>query len=87
MSPPRATCRAALDDTVRHFRLGMEAAGNESFVGFVDALMGVLANPKPEDEALAAWFPEIVSAQERGDFLRVADLLEFEVRRFLADPY
>lgn len=77
---PRDACRTALDAAARDFRLGMEAAGNECFVSFVDALMVVLADPGPEDEALAVWLPEIVAAQERGDFLRVADVLEYEVR-------
>ena len=60
-------------------RLGMDAQGNEAFVQLVDWLgshpsSGTLM---PRIEPVLA---EIVAAQERGDTLRLADLLEFELQ-------
>ncbi len=64
--------------TARAFRLGMTAEGNDGIVGFVDrwTALGL-------DGAVALRFApilsEVVQAQGRRDYLRVADLLEFEV--------
>jgi len=61
-------------------RLGMDAQGNAAFVGLVDWLVADASS----EPAAAARLPqlepvlaEIVAAQERGDTLRVADVLEF----------
>ena len=72
---------AAAERAARAFRLGMEAQGNEAFVAFVDALSTELANPARADAAaaIAPLLPEIIEAQRRGDFLRVADLLLHEL--------
>ena len=75
-----------LQRAARSFRLGMEAQGNAAFVAFVDALLPELARPARAAlaAALAPLLPEVVAAQKRGDFLRVADLLEHELRPCLA---
>ena len=61
--------------------LELKAQGNEAFVAFVDALSTELANPARADAAaaIAPLLPEIIEAQRRGDFLRVADLLLHEL--------
>lgn len=71
---------------VRSFRLGMEAQGNEACVALVDALLAALAEPgrAPLADQLAPLLPELLAAQARGDCLRVADLLEHELRPRLA---
>lgn len=77
MSPDPSAGLAALRATASSLRLGMEAQGNAAFVQLVDWLCaggGALARP------LEPLLAEIVSAQERGDTLRVADLLEHELR-------
>ena len=63
-------------------RLGMDAQGHEGFVGLVDWLA--------RDPAAGALLPrlepllgEIVRAQERGDTLGLADLLEFRLQPLL----
>lgn len=74
-------CLQSLRSAAVAFRLGMEAQGNEAFVGFVDRLAPLLADPERAQAAgeIGPFLPEIVAAQQRGDFLRVADLLEYEV--------
>jgi len=78
MVDPRHRCRDELRRATRSFRLGMDAQGNEAFVGFVDALETLLNQPG-QDERVAAISPHLsplIEAQQRGDTLRVADLLE-----------
>lgn len=78
-----------LERAARSFRLGMEAQGNEACVALIDALLAEIARPDQAHlaVALAPLLPEVVAAQGRGDFLRVADLLEHELRpRLLAPP-
>ena len=73
--------RAALMQTVSSFRVGMTSRGNDALVRFVTLLQNRL-DGKGTDEAAAPFLPhlgEIIQAQERGDWLRVADLLEFEL--------
>ncbi len=68
-------------------RLGMEGAGNHHLATFLQKLSGHLARP---DIAAATPLPlllphiqALVEAQERGDYLRAADLLEYEIRPLL----
>jgi len=70
---------ARIQAVAASLRLGMDAQGNEAFVGLVDWLVS--------QPSAGAWLPalepvlgRIVAAQERGDTLRVADLLEFELQ-------
>ncbi len=60
----------------RSFRVGLEAQAAEHLITVVDAL-----DRAPEELAktLDILFGEIANAQERRDFLRVADLLEYEL--------
>jgi hypothetical protein len=83
-----AAALAPLQAAARAFRLGMEAQGQEAFVAFVDALQAELALPRGAAVAprLQPLLPELLAAQERGDFLRVADLLEHELRPLLEAP-
>jgi len=71
---------SALEEAIELLRMGMEGEGNARLVQFLD---GFLAN---SDEAslltgakLLIVLQKIVEAQSRGDFLWVADLLEYEV--------
>lgn len=74
-------CRQALRSAAASFRLGMEAQANEAFVAFIDALSTLFGTP--EHQRLASELNEllghILAAQQRGDPLSVADLLEYEL--------
>lgn len=73
--------RATLMRTVASFRVGMSARGNEALVNFVTLLQDDLDRVGTDSAAhpFLDHLQEIVAAQERGDYLRVADLLEYEV--------
>ena len=75
----------ALMTAVSAYRLGMEGAGNQAFVAFIEGWMqeiesGVIRGPVEKIELLLA---EIIEGQQRGDYLWVADLLEFEVAQLV----
>lgn len=77
MSPDPSVGLAALRATATSLRLGMEAQGNEAFVHLVDWLCACDGRLTSSLEPVLA---QIVAAQERGDYLRVADLLEHELQ-------
>jgi len=89
--PEVQPCRSALHAAVRAFRVGMEAQGNDHLIAFVNHLAEVLsaARHKPPDGAgkehlppqaeILPFLETALAAQERGDFLFVADLLEYEI--------
>ncbi len=81
MADDRELCLQRLGSAARAFRVGMEAQANEEFVSFVDLVIPLLGRPSHAEAALelAPVLPEVVAAQQRGDFLRVADLLEYEI--------
>lgn len=61
------------------FRLGQEGAGSDALVRFVDAIEGEIKRGFVIDERFASLIQHTLAAQGRGDYLRVADLLEFEL--------
>ncbi len=66
--------------TSKLFRLGMEGDANSSLLKIIDALPEFLAGRQPEDaQTLVDVIADLLGAQERGDVLRIADLLEFEL--------
>ena len=73
--------RQALLAAASSFRLGMHAQGNDAFVHFVDGLRAWIEEPERGADArrLSPLFAEFVAAQMRGDYLRVADMLEYEL--------
>ena len=81
MADERELCLQKLGAASRAFRVGMEARANEEFVGFIDLMLPLLGRESHAQAALelAPILPEVVAAQQRGDFLRVADLLEYEI--------
>ncbi len=76
-NPLKETLLAA----VSAFRMGRSAEGNSALIEFIDLMQQALT--ALGDEELAAfvlpYVQEIVAAQERGDVLRIADLLEFDL--------
>lgn len=70
-----------LKEAARQLRLGMEAAGSAALVTLIDELLKVMAAPSksplsPKDLPI---LKELIAGQQRGDFLYVADLLEYEM--------
>ncbi len=77
------TCRATRS-TANLFRLGMQGRANATLIDLVDGLTELLADaPVEQAGPVGALLSEVVAAQERGDVLRVADLLEFELLPYL----
>lgn len=68
----------------RSFRLGEEAAGSGTLVRLVDAVGRLAARGDPRVPTLVPVLEELLAAQRRGDFLRVADVLDFVLAEALA---
>ena len=70
-----------LNQSVRQFRLGMEGEASASLASFIDLLLkGMTADRNfplsAEDMPL---LNEIIGGQQRGDYLYVADILEYKL--------
>jgi hypothetical protein len=75
------TLERAAAELVRAFRLGMEGDGNAALARFVDGLVALFASAPPAaDDPLLPLLSEILAAQERGDYLGVADLIQHRLR-------
>jgi len=80
MSQDKEKCRQQIRETAKYFRLGMEAQASDSMVAFIDAFVpllqgGELVGAHDVRDILG----ELLQAQARKDYLRVADLLEYEI--------
>lgn len=76
----RDACLSALALAVRALRLGRQAEAGERVVEMVDALTRHLSRPPVRREGeIGPLLSRVVAAQERGDLLCIADLLEYEV--------
>lgn len=73
-----------LEAAVRQFRLGMEGGGNDSLARFSNAWAA--SPPLIEQTLLLDPLRQLLQAQKRGDYLRVADLLEYELAPLLGSP-
>jgi len=76
----RDECLHSLALAVRALRLGRQAEAAERVIAMVDALsrhLSLQAVDRIDD--LGEILADVVAAQERGDPLRVADLLEYEI--------
>ena len=73
---------AALQAAADSLRLGMEAQAGEALAAFTGWLLECFARPEHAalSEELGPLIGELLDAQQRRDLLRVADLLEFELR-------
>ena len=70
----------SLTEAAMAFRLGSEGEANEALTDLIDTLGGALPLLSPKDLAtLSALLPEILAGQNRQDFLKVADLLEYRL--------
>ena len=71
----------SLEQAIIQFRLGMEAGANHSLVTFIDGFLAAFKAGKfsAEVQNVQPLLEEILGAQERGDYLWAADLLEYEI--------
>lgn len=80
MTEEKSAYRDPLTSAAALFRLGMEAQASENLVKFIDAFLPMLASSAPKQIGqLTALLNDIVAAQSRKDYLRVADLLEYKI--------
>ena len=85
MSEAGTELESALAEAVTAFRTGREGAGNAAFVRVVDGLVALLADPDSPfaAEAIAPLIQAMSEAQQRGDQLYLADLLQYELGELL----
>ena len=71
----------ALQQAARQSRLGMEGAGSAALVEFIDQVLKSMANPTtaPLGREALPLLKAIIAGQQRGDFLYIADILEYEI--------
>jgi len=76
--------REDLQKAVYYLRLGMEGEGNHYLARFLQELGSCWNDPglpqKPPLPLILPHLQSMVEAQQRGDYLRVADLLEYEIQ-------
>ncbi len=70
-----------LQQAVVLLRVGQEGAGGEAMADFTDQLWAALSSGAfiIAPHLLEAILPQVIAAQQRGDWLWVADLLEYEL--------
>ena len=75
----------SLEEAATSFRCGHESAGNRAVASFTDELQQALTTQSDPRvvHGLLPWLRKIMEAQERGDHLRVADILEYEIAPLL----
>jgi len=74
----------ALNATAAAFRLGMEGQASQNLVEFIDFLAPLIQEPCfPNREEMNRLLGELFAAQSRKDYLRAADLLEYEITRWI----
>ena len=71
----------SMDEAVEGFRTGRDGAASDALARFTDGLVQLLQQVGDAQvaNALLPYLKEALAAQERGDMLRVADMLEYEL--------
>ena len=79
-----STFEDLLERTAAAFRLGRDGEGNETLTGVIDSLAGLLPRLDPLSMSRVQVILEpMLMAQNRGDYLLLADLLEYELAPLL----
>jgi len=77
-------CIEALKAAAAAFRLGMEGKASENLVELIDLLTPLIQNPTyPHREKMNTVLAELLAAQSQKDYLYAADLLEYELSKWL----
>ncbi len=79
------TAIGPLQGAAQAFRLGMDATGCEALHAFIQTLTRALQTAPSEAMAitLQPWLEALGNAYRRGDYLGVADLLEYRIAPIL----
>ena len=64
---------------VRGYRLGMEGEGSRAMVEVIDGIMKNVESGALKSQDLVSQLQRVMQAQARGDYLYVADVLEYEI--------
>lgn len=73
-----------LDVAILSLRLGMEGMAGERMTWFIDSLAPRLSRISPERmQQLTPLLGDALAAQTRKDYLRMADLLQYEIKPLL----
>lgn len=85
MPPETLPIRAQLCALAESYRLGREAAANRALADLVPAIAAQLRFlPAERGGEFAAAFRDALAAQERGDWIGIADALEYRVGPLLS---
>jgi len=77
-------CVEALKTTATSFRLGMEGQGSENLIKLIDLLTPLVQDSdSPHREQMNTVLAELFAAQSRKDYIYVADLLEYQLSKWL----
>jgi hypothetical protein len=68
-----------IKETAELFRLGHHTRANDKFVSVIDDLMALQQKQTIPIPGLLGLLNQILGAQQRGDHIQIADLLEHEV--------
>lgn len=76
-----------LQNAVRYYRLGMDGVASDYMVHFIDAFSMLMTQErvKAKTPELAAYFGRVIDAQLKGDTLRIADILEYELMPLIGE--
>ncbi len=72
----RADALTHLTEAATFFRLGQESAGSDALLRAIEFLSLMLSSGQL-DASVTGVLAELLAAQERADYLRVADLLQY----------
>lgn len=74
----------SLTHAANAYRLGREGEASEALTACIDLLVAILPQASPQNLAsLTGLLPEILEAQDRQNFLQIADLLEYRLAPLL----
>ena len=80
MADSEVTLIKALKATTAAFRLGMEGQASQNLIELIDFLIPLIQEPSfPNREEMNRLLSELLAAQSRKDYLRAADILEYEI--------
>ena len=86
LTEKKAFCQKTLMSAATAFRLGMEGQAGKDLVGFIDSFFPILQNFNQTGfQEINGLLNEILAAQSRKDYLRAADLLEYELSSLIFD--
>lgn len=68
-----------LREIIKQFRLGAEGRGNTLLVQFIEQIMQIVQRQGQLNPEVMPVMQEILAAQERADYLWIADMMEYKL--------